>query len=156
MNANYIVLSTRAGAKGRKLNATMATIITISMANASSTSSATTAVAADKRNKKKSPPSARTRASSPDAYTASKPITSMTSAALIHATKRTNNNNSHAATKQQKHSRGDMCTTCHMRNNRWTSSESSCLAEPGTPSPVTKEQARKQRQQKIPCWAKFL
>jgi hypothetical protein len=97
-NANYIVLPTSAGAKGRKLNAMTATIVTVSIVNASSTSSATTAVAADKRNDKKSTPSARTRASSPDAYTASTPITRMTSAALICTTKRANNNNLQAAT----------------------------------------------------------
>jgi hypothetical protein len=30
----------------------------------------------------------------------------------------------------------------HARNNRWTSSKSSCLAEPVTPSSMTKEQAQ--------------
>jgi hypothetical protein len=139
------------------LDAMTATIITISMVDASSTSSATTMVLADKSGDKKSPLSARTRASSPDAYTASMPITRTTSAMLICATKHANNNNLQAATTTQKnHSRSDTCTTRHARNDCWTSSKLSCLAEPGTPSPLTKEQGRKQQQQKIPCWVKFL
>jgi hypothetical protein len=103
----------------------------------------------------KSPPSARTRTSSPDAYMVSTPITPTMSAALICTTKRTNNSNLQAATTTTKHSRGDTCTTQHHAGDDcWTSSKLSRLAEPGTPSPVRKEQAHKQEQQKIPCWEK--
>jgi hypothetical protein len=49
-------LPTNAGAKGCTLNAKTATIVTISMADASSTSSAMTAVTANKGNNKKSLP----------------------------------------------------------------------------------------------------
>ncbi len=131
-NANCIVLPTSTGAKGCTLNAMTATIITISMADASSTISATTAVVADKLDNKKSPLRARTRASSPDAYMLSMPITHTTSAVLTCATKRANNNNSQAATTTKKHSRGGTCTTRHTRDDCWTNSKSSCLAEPGT------------------------
>ncbi len=56
MNANCTVSPNSAGAKGCTLNVTTATIVTVSMADASSTSSATTAVAANKRDNKKSLP----------------------------------------------------------------------------------------------------
>ncbi len=42
----------------------------------------------------------------------------------------------------QKQSRHDTYTTHHACDNCWTSSESSCLAEPVTPSSMTKEQAQ--------------
>jgi hypothetical protein len=83
-------------------DAMTATIITVSMVDASSTSSTRTVVVADKSGNKKSPLSARTRASSPDAYTASTPITRTMSVMLICATKRANNNNLQAATTTQK------------------------------------------------------
>jgi hypothetical protein len=72
---------------------------------------------------------------------ASTPITRMTIAALIRATKHANYNNK-CKQQQQQRSRDDTCTTRHARNNHWTSSNASCLAEPVTPSSVTKEQAR--------------
>jgi hypothetical protein len=83
----------------------------------------------------------RTRASSPDTYTVSTPITRTTSATLNHATKRANNNNN-LQTATKKHSRHDTCTTHHACNNRWTSSKLSRLAEPVTLSSVTKEQTQ--------------
>jgi hypothetical protein len=87
--------------------------------------------------------SMRTRASSPDAYTVSMPITRMTSAMLICANERANNNKTcKQQPNKQKHSRHDMCTMRHARNNSWTSSKSSRLAEPVTPSSVTKKQAQ--------------
>jgi hypothetical protein len=103
MNTNCNVLATSSGVKGHALNSTMATIVTVSMADASSTSSATTAVAATtSATTRMISPSARTRASSPDAYTASMPITHTMSATLIRATKCTNNNNNlQTATKQK-------------------------------------------------------
>ncbi len=45
-------------------------------------------------------------------------------------------------TTTKKHSRHDTCTTHHARNNCWTSSKLSCLAEPVTLLPATKEQAQ--------------
>jgi hypothetical protein len=117
---------------GRTLNATMATIVTISMVDASSTSSATTAVVVTtSTTTRRVSPSARARASSPDAYMASTSITCLTSIALIRAIKSVNYNNKHKQ-QQYKHSRNDMCTTCHECNNHWTSSEASHLAEPVT------------------------
>jgi hypothetical protein len=87
MNKNSNVLPTSAGVKGCTLNATTATIVTISMADAN------------------------------------------------------NSNNLQPGTKQQKNqNRRDMYVMHHERNNRWTSSKLSCLAEPVTPSSVTKEQ----------------
>ena len=84
------------------LDAKKATIITVSMADANSTSSATMAVVPmTSATTRRVSPSTRTRASSPDAYTASTPITRTTSAALICAIKHTNNNNNlQAATKK--------------------------------------------------------
>ncbi len=74
-NANCNILPTSAGATGCMLNATTATIVTISMANASSTSSTTMAVVATtSTTTRRDPPHARTRASSPATYTASTPI----------------------------------------------------------------------------------
>jgi hypothetical protein len=145
-------LLTSAGVKGHTFNATTATIVTVSMADASSKSSATLAVAATtSATTRMISPSARTRASSPDAYTTSMPITHTMSATLVHATKCTNNNNNlQTVTKQKKHSHHDTCTTSNARNDHWTSSEASCLAEPVTPSSVTKEQAQAKAQQKIP------
>jgi hypothetical protein len=88
-NANCNISPTSAGVKGRTLNATTATIVTVSMADAN------------------------------------------------------NYNNSQTATKQQqKQSRRDTYATRHARDNCWTSSKSSRLAEPVTPSSMTKEQAR--------------
>ncbi len=110
------------------------------MADASSTSSALTAVAATtSATTKRVSPSARTRASSPDAYTASTPINRTTSAALIRATKCTNYNN-RGNNNNKKHSCSNTCTMHHTHDNCWTSSKLSCLAEPVTSSPVTKEQ----------------
>ncbi len=87
MNANWNIPPTSAGVKGCTLDARTATIVTIRMADASSSSSATTVVAATtSATSRKVSPSVRTRASSPDAYTASTPINRMTSAVLIHAT----------------------------------------------------------------------
>jgi hypothetical protein len=87
-------LPTSAGVKGCTLNATMATIVTVSMAGASSTSSTMVGVAAmTSTTTRRVSPSARTRASSPDAYRVSMPITCTASAMLIRATKHTNNNN---------------------------------------------------------------
>jgi hypothetical protein len=96
-------------------------------------------------------PSTRTRASSSATNTASTPITCTMSATLIHATKHANYNNKHKNTHT--HSRDDTCTMHHARNNCWTSSKSSCLAELVTPSLVTKDNKHKQQQQKILfCW----
>jgi hypothetical protein len=53
-----------------------------------------------------------------------------------------NNNNNKRKQQTKKHSRHDTYTTCHARNDCWTSSKLSCLAEPVTPSSVTKEQAQ--------------
>jgi hypothetical protein len=103
-NVNCNVLPTSTGVKGPMLNGTMATIVTVSMANARSTSSATMAVVATtSTTTRRVFPSTRTRASSPDAYTASMPITCTTSAMLIRTTKHANNNNNlQTATKQTK------------------------------------------------------
>jgi hypothetical protein len=92
------------GVKGHTLNATAATIVTIIMASASSTSSVTMAVTVTtSATRRRVSPSMRTRASSPDAYMVSTPITYTTSAMLICATKRANNNNNlQTATKQTK------------------------------------------------------
>jgi hypothetical protein len=141
MNTNCNGWLTSAGVKGCTLDPTMATIITVSMTNARSTSSAMTAVAATtSMTTRRVSPSARTKASSPDAYTASTPITCMMSAVLIRTTKRVNNNNKCKHKKNGK--RQSHCDTYpmrHMHNNRWTSSKSSRLAEPVTPSLVTKD-----------------
>ncbi len=143
MNANCNVLPTSAGVKGRTLDARTKTIVTISMTNASSTSSATamTAVAATtSATTRRVSPSARTRASSPDAYMASTPITRMTSAALIWTTKHANNNNKRKQQiKWEKQSRHDTYAMHHRHNDSWTSSKLSCLAEPVIPSLVTKD-----------------
>jgi hypothetical protein len=119
------------------------------MTNASSTSSMTMAVVATtSATTRRVSPSARTRASSPDAYMAITPITRTTSAALIRTTKRANNNNKCKQQKNgKKQSRRDMYATRHARDDCWTSSKSSGLAEPVTPSLVTKDK-RKQQQQK--------
>jgi hypothetical protein len=44
--------------------------------------------------------------------------------------------------KKKIHSRDDTCTMHHVRDNYWTSSKSSRLAEPVTPSSVTKEKVQ--------------
>jgi hypothetical protein len=100
MNANCDILMTSAGVKGCMLDATMATIIIVSMANdASSTSSRTRAVVATtSATIRRVSPSTRAWASSPDAYSASTSFTRRTSAALISAIKHGNYNNKH---KQQ-------------------------------------------------------
>jgi hypothetical protein len=90
MDANYNGLPTSAGATGRMLDATMATILTISMANVSGTSLAVAATTS--ATTRRVSPSVRTRALSPDAYMASTPIICMMSAALIRATKCANYN----------------------------------------------------------------
>jgi hypothetical protein len=127
----------------------MATTVTVSMTDACSTSSGMMAVAAaTSATTRRVSPSTRTRASSPGAYTASMPITCTTSATLIRTTKCANNNNKHKQQiKWEKQSRCNMYATRHVCNNHWTSSKSSRLAEPMTPSLVTKDK-RKQRQQK--------
>ena len=96
-------MPTSTGVKGHTLDATTATIITISMANVSNTSSVTTAVMARTRaTTRRVSPSVRIRASSPDAYMVSMPITPTMCAMLIHATKHANNNNNlQTATKQK-------------------------------------------------------
>jgi hypothetical protein len=82
------VLPTSAEATGCTLNAMTATIVTVSMANASGTSSATTAVAAmTSATTRRVASSARTKASKSVAYMASMAITCTTIAALIRATK---------------------------------------------------------------------
>jgi hypothetical protein len=86
MDANCNILPTSTGATGCTLGATMATIVTVSMANANS------------NNKRKQ--------------------------------------------QQKKHRFNDTCTTRHACNNHWTSSKSSCLAEPVTPSLMTKDKCK--------------
>ncbi len=137
-------LPTSAGVKGCTLNATTATIVTLIMTNASSTSSATTAVmVTTSSTTRRVSPSARTRASSPDAYTASKLITHMMSAALICTTKCANNNNKCKQQKnRKKQSHRDTYAMRHTRGDCWKSSKSSRLAEPVTPSPVTKDKCK--------------
>ncbi len=92
-NANCNIPLTSTGVKGRTLDTTTATIVNLSMANASSTSTATMAVAATTSvTTRRVSPSMKTRASSPDAYMASTPITCTTSAVLIRTTKHANYN----------------------------------------------------------------
>jgi hypothetical protein len=103
-NANCNISPTSSGVKGCTLNATTATIVTVSMANKNNTSSVTMAVeGTTSMTTRRVSPSARTRASSPDAYMVSTPIAHTTSVTLIHATKcRNNNNNLKTANKQTK------------------------------------------------------
>jgi hypothetical protein len=61
----------------------------------------------------------------------------------------TNNNNKHKQ-QQKNHSRDDTCTTCFARKDHWTSSKSSCLTEPVTPSLVAKDKQEQQQQKKFP------
>jgi hypothetical protein len=65
----------------------------------------------NKHNNKKSPPSARTRVSSPDAYMASTPTTHTASAALIRAIKGKNYNNK---CKQQQKNTAAMTRAPHI------------------------------------------
>ncbi len=139
-NANCNVLPTSAGVKGCTLEVTTATIVTVSMANASSTSSATTAVAVmTSTTTRGASLSARTRASSSATYTASTPITCTTYECRTNLQPSTQTTTTSA---NQKYSRHDTCTTRHARKDFWTSNELSCLAEPVTPSSVTKEQVQ--------------
>jgi hypothetical protein len=88
--ASCAILPTSAGAKGSMHDTTMATILTVFLANASSTCSVMMAVATMTRATTRGvPPSARTRTSSPVAYTASVPITRTTITMLTCVTKGT-------------------------------------------------------------------
>ncbi len=131
-NANCNIPLTSTGVKGRTLDTTTATIVTVSMANGSSTSTATMAVAATT--------SATTRRVSP-AYMASMPITCMTSAMLICTTKCANYNIKHKQQQRKKQSHCDMFALRHVHDDHCTSSISSCLAEPVKPFLVTKTSA---------------
>ncbi len=138
MNANCNLSPTSTGVRGRTLDATTATILTVSMTDASNTSSTTMAVAATTSAlARRVSPSARTRASSPNAYRVSTPIPYTMSAVLIHAAKSTNNNN---MCKQQKTGKNNAHDDC------WTSSKLSCLTEPVTPSLLTKGKHKQQQQ----------
>ncbi len=101
-------------------------------------------------------PSARTKASSPDAYMASTPITRMASAALIRAIKHANNNNNSQAATAAKNT----ATVTHapriMRATIAGQAANRVAWQSQWHRPQWRKNKRKQRQQKIPFWVKFL